>query len=140
MSMHYPFLFHTQASGAAGLAMALHPADSQLSRSLAISRYSHASSAARLVSNEIRDLNGAPSDALIMAVLNLGVYAGEVDKIDDQECHPPSPLATVQNLHAFGRLTLIPSHARALHALVEKAGGLQAVGSEIRGLEELVQL
>lgn len=137
MSTQNPVLFHTHMSGAAGLALALQ-GDDELIRPLTMFRLSHANAAMELVSDQIRHLKGFSSDALIMAVLTLGAHAEELDENESGHSHPLSPLATVQNLHAFGRKALAHAHIKALKVLFHQKGGYS--GIELRGLGALVYL
>ena len=61
----------------------------------------------------------------MMSMLILGVNADVESALP--ECHPQSPLATSQYMHLYGRLTLMPSYATALHQLVEARGGILAL-------------
>ena len=124
-------------SGAAGLALTLQN-NNELTRALTMFRLSHANTAMKLVSDQIQDLKGSPSDALIMAVLTLGAHAEELDESERGHSHPISPLATAQNLHAFGRKALAHAHIKALKVLFQQKGGY--AGIDLRGLGALVYL
>lgn len=114
-------LFHVQVALACGLNLALQTIP-KVSDTLALVRLSHYSTAIRLLKQRIERLNGPASEDLIMSMLVLGVNADVEDAM--AEAHPASPLATSQYMHLYGRLTLMPSYATALHQLVEGRGGM----------------
>ena len=101
----------------------------------------HKVTAYRLMRQEIEDFeripDNVPSDALILALFSSN-FLSQPLSITPAECHPASPLATTQLLHAYGRVPLIPGHTRALHNLVEKRGGLANL--QQGGIADLVQL
>jgi hypothetical protein len=115
-------LFHVQVALACGLNLALQNVP-KVSEALALARLSHYSKAIRLLKQRIESLDDGPaSEDLMMSMLILGVNA-DVEEASP-EAHPPSPLATSQYMHLYGRLTLMPSYATALHQLVEARGGI----------------
>jgi hypothetical protein len=115
-------LFHVQVALACGLNLALQNVP-KVSEALALARLSHYSKAIRLLKQRIESLDHGPaSEDLMMSMLILGVNA-DVEEAAP-EAHPPSPLATSQYMHLYGRLTLMPSYATALHQLVEARGGI----------------
>src|SRR5882757_1589598 len=122
-SVQSPPLFHSQVLGASGLAMSLYE-DQKTLKLISRARLEHQILAMRLTLIEINKLSIVPPDALIMAVLNLGVQSGDADYTPDPDIHPMSPLAMAQSINAFGRLRLVPAHVRALHLLVTRKGGL----------------
>ncbi|ETI26962.1 hypothetical protein G647_10061 [Cladophialophora carrionii CBS 160.54] len=121
--LHDELLFHVQVALACGLNLALQTVP-RVSEALALARLSHYSTAIRLLKRRIESLdgNGRASEDLMMSMLILGVNADVEEAMP--EAHPPSPLATSQYMHLYGRLTLMPSYATALHQLVEARGGI----------------
>ncbi|KIW71938.1 hypothetical protein PV04_00164 [Phialophora macrospora] len=116
-------LFHVQVALACGLNLALQNVP-KVSEALALARLSHYSKAIRLLKHQIESLDNAPaSEDLMMSMLILGVNA-DVEQATPEEAHPASPLATSQYMHLYGRLTLMPTYATALHQLVEARGGI----------------
>ncbi|KIW63275.1 hypothetical protein PV04_10136 [Phialophora macrospora] len=95
---------------------------------LILARFHHYSIALRLLKQQIESLNGRPaSELLIICVLRMGVSADVEQDPTPPDCHPTSPLATAQYLHLYGRMSLMPSYAKALHYLVESRGGIHAL-------------
>ncbi|OCT45944.1 hypothetical protein CLCR_00372 [Cladophialophora carrionii] len=122
--LHDELLFHVQVALACGLNLALQTVPG-VSEALALTRLSHYSTAIRLLKRRIESLedgDGGASEDLMMSMLILGVNADVEPAMP--EAHPPSPLATSQYMHLYGRLTLMPSYATALHQLVEARGGI----------------
>ncbi|EXJ69977.1 uncharacterized protein A1O5_07050 [Cladophialophora psammophila CBS 110553] len=117
-------LFHVQVALACGLNLALQNVP-KVSEGLALARLSHFSKAIRLLKQRIESLDGPASEDLMMSVLILGVNA-DVES-STPEFHPQSPLATSQYMHLYGRLTLMPSYAKALEQLVKDRGGIFAL-------------
>jgi hypothetical protein len=117
-------LFHVQVALACGLNLALQQVP-KVSESLALARLWHYSKAIRLLKDRIENLRSRgemASEDLMMSMLILGVNADVEDALP--EVHPLSPLATSQYMHLYGRLSLMPSYATALHRLVEENGGI----------------
>ena len=129
-SLHDDLLFHSQIVVACNLNLAAedNSLGSSFTQSLRLARMHHYSKAIRLLEQEIDTLNGgAPSDSLLVSVLRLGISA-DVDRGPAlPECHRRSPLATAQCIHLYGKLSITPSYAKALHSLVERRGGVHAI-------------
>ena len=103
----------------------------------AMLRLAHYSQTIKLVNKHIQDINGPPSDALLMAVTTLAVH-GSPDARKREEIHPRSPLAEEQYLHVYGRIMHAKQHIPALAALLARKGGLAAMNTY--GMAETIQL
>jgi hypothetical protein len=90
-----------------------------------------------LVNKHIRELEGPPSDALIMAVTTLAVH-GRMGEVSRPECHPPSPLATQQYIHVYGQLLPEETHIQGLRMLLRRKGGIDKI--ETYGMAETLAL
>lgn len=103
-----------------------------------IVRLHHITEAMKLVRNEIANTKVPPTDAVIMAVLNLIGYSADIDETKVPDSHPQSPLAVIHHLDRFGKLTYTESHRNALMALLKRKGGLQRI--KLAGLKDLLCL
>jgi hypothetical protein len=123
-------LFHCQVALACGLSLASQKNYStpRALEALTLARFHHYSIALRLLKQQIESLDGRPaSELLIICVLRMGVSADVEQDPIPPDCHPSSPLATAQYLHLYGRMSMMPSYAKALHYLVESRGGIHAL-------------
>ncbi|KAJ9614160.1 hypothetical protein H2200_002296 [Cladophialophora chaetospira] len=104
------------------------PPDASFTQTLKLARIHHYSEAIRLLEQKIEDLQGkSPPDSLLVSVLRLGISSDVDQAVALPECHRRSPLATAQCLNLYGKLSIMPSYAKALHSLVERRGGPHAV-------------
>ena len=129
-SLHDDLLFHSQIVVACNLNLAAedNPLGSRFTQTLKLARMHHYSKAIRMLEREIDSLNGnPPSDSLLVSVLRLGISADIDQGPALPECHRRSPLATAQCNHLYGKMSIIPSYAKALHSLIERRGGIHAV-------------
>ena len=102
--------------------------NSSITESLELARMQHYSKAIRLLKQQVDSLAGKPaSESLIASVLRLGVAAHLVQGVALSECHRRSPLATAQYVHLYGKLSIMPTYAKALHLLVDSLGGIQTL-------------
>jgi hypothetical protein len=82
--------------------------------------------AIKLLQADLRRLEtSAVGDDTISAVLTLAVHEQVLPQ--SPEIHPKTPMATLTNLHIYGRLGFGFHHMNALYALVARAGGLECV-------------
>jgi Fungal specific transcription factor domain len=106
------------------------------SRSDAIQRWSAVTSliykvkAIEALKEDVQRASVAPdaeiSDGVIAAVLNLAVHDCMNNAVLE-ELHPRSPLSTHRNIDIYGRMEIREEHMKALYALVNRRGGLQAI-------------
>lgn len=104
--------------------------DPHVRDSLTFGRMYHQSKGIRLLREQFQSLPERPvPESLIISILRLGIIADAEQGITLPECHPRSPLATAQYSHLFGRLSIVPTYAKALRCLIERIGGIQALKS-----------
>jgi len=125
-AQEHEIVYHCHITSVASIGLAIFR-DKDCVEALSIPRLYHQNQTIKLVREMISDTAAIPSDSLLMAVLNLVVQGGTVDDRILPECHPVSPLATAQNLHAYRRMTLVPEHTRAMHFLIKKKGCLNKI-------------
>ncbi|KAK4938990.1 hypothetical protein LTR10_020649 [Elasticomyces elasticus] len=100
-------------------------------------RLSHKTETIKLVNQQLRSLDGPASDALIMAVAILAIH-GSRDETVHPEVHPPSPLASAQNVHVYGNMINDEQHTQAILVLIEQKGGLESL--ELFGMADIMAL
>ncbi|KAI1607917.1 hypothetical protein EDD37DRAFT_670367 [Exophiala viscosa] len=100
-------------------------------------RLSHKTETIKLVNEQLRSLKSPASDALIMAVVILAIH-GSRDEKEYPKVHPPSPLASAQNLHVYGNMVADEQHTQAILLLIKQKGGLEAF--ELFGMADTMAL
>ena len=121
-------LWQCQVAHACGPNLTLQNSNSETAAALALARFHHHSVAIRMLEEKIESLNGRPaSESLIICVLRTGVSADVDHGPAPPECHPASPMATAQYMHLYGRMSIMPTYAKALRQLVESRGGICAL-------------
>ncbi|KIV80502.1 hypothetical protein PV11_07998 [Exophiala sideris] len=135
-AMQWPVVFHAFI-----YATTLHLLNASNGRELIQSgpliRLSHKTETIKLVNQQLRSLDGPASDALIMAVAILAIH-GSRDETEYPEVHPPSPLASAQNVHVYGNMINDEQHTQAILLLIEQKGGLESL--ELFGMADIMAL
>ena len=134
--MQFPVVFHAFLY-AASLQLLAACRGQELVRSASWLRFDHYQKAITLVNKQIRELDGPPSDALMMAVTTLAVHGRRADT-PLPECHPQSPLATQGYLHMYGQMLTEERHVQGLVELIQRKGGI--AGIETYGMAETIAL
>ncbi|KIX06546.1 uncharacterized protein Z518_04522 [Rhinocladiella mackenziei CBS 650.93] len=109
----------------------------ELIDSAPVLRLSHKVETIKLVNEQLHNLNGLPSDALIMAVTILAIH-GTRDATAYPQIHPASPMAEAQNLHVYGNMVNEEEHVPAILWLIMQKGGLD--GIELYGMADTMAL
>jgi hypothetical protein len=78
------------------------------------------------VNKELVSGEGQVSDAMLYAVLTLAVHGIADENVPDRP-YPLSPLATAQQFHIYGCMSIREVHLKGLYALAEKKGGISTV-------------
>ncbi|EXJ79616.1 hypothetical protein A1O3_07895 [Capronia epimyces CBS 606.96] len=100
-------------------------------------RLSHKIETIKLVNEQIKSLDGPPSDALLMAVTILSVH-GSRDDVLYPKAHPISPLAEAQFLRIYGSMVNAEEHVQGIMLLIAQKGGLDRI--ELYGLADTIAL
>lgn len=108
-----------------------------ISKDAALTRFHYYQKSIALVNKSIKELDGPPSDALIMAVCCLAVH-GKANTEQLPEIHPQSPLARQQFLHVYGRIENDKKHLIGLIGLIARKGGVENM--ETYGMSETIAL
>ena len=109
----------------------------ELTESAPVMRQAHKLQTIKLVNEQLRNMSGPPSDALIMAITILAVH-GERDATVYPRIHPTSPMAEAQDLHVYGNMINDELHVQAIVSLINQKGGLD--GMEVYGMAEAMAL
>ena len=136
MAMEWPVAFHAFIY-ATTLHLLCAYNGRELIDSAPLLRLSHKVETIKLVNEQLHNLEGAPPDALIMAVAVLSVH-GSRDDTPYPEVHPISPLAKAQNLHVYGNMVNEEKHIRGIMLLITQKGGLD--GMELYGMADTMAL
>jgi hypothetical protein len=132
MTMKCPLVWHTKIMSSA---INIHArVDGPTRDKFALMATKHRAESLKLLQTEIRRCEtGRPDDRTISAVLTLALHERVFPA--RPEIHPQSPLATLTNLHIYGRLGFEAHHMNALYLLVEQMGGVDCVDEVLsRGL------
>lgn len=96
----------------------------------------------RLLKESLQNSEKIPLDDIILAVLALGT--NEIETMANSSLkdsmHSPfnSPLASVQWIDVYGRISPVHAHTVAMRSLVARRGGLEKI--ELLGLAEILSL
>ena len=134
--MQYPVVFHAFL-WAASLQLLNACNGRELVRSAEMMRYDHYQKAITLINKHITELDGPPSDALIMAVTTLAVHGKRAPQ-PGVETHPPSPMASQQYMNMYGQFFVEESHVNGLKELIQRKGGID--GMHTWGMADTIAL
>ncbi len=135
-AMQWPVAFHAFTYATTLHLLCVHRGR-ELVKSAPLMRLHHKVEAIKLVNEQLRNLTGPPTDALIMSVAILAIH-GAYDEIVYPEIHPTSPLATAQNLHVYGNMVNEEEHLQAIILLIMQKGGLESI--ELFGMADTMAL
>jgi len=134
--MQWPVAFHAFTYATTLHLLCVHRGR-ELVKSAPLMRLHHKVEAIKLVNEQLRNLTGPPTDALIMSVAILAIH-GSYDEFVYPEIHPTSPLATAQNLHVYGNMVNEEQHLQAIILLIMQKGGLESL--ELFGMADTMAL
>lgn len=135
-AMQWPLAFHAFIYATTLHLLCAHNGR-ELTDSAPLLRLFHKVETIKLVNEQLHNLSGLPSDALIMAVTILAIH-GKRDETVYPELHPRSPLATAQQLHVYGNMVNDEEHVQAIILLIMQKGGLEAI--DLYGMADTMAL
>jgi hypothetical protein len=135
-AMEYPVLFHAFLYAASLQLLTLRNGKEQC-KSDSVLRFDQYQKAVRLINKHISELDGPPPDELILAVTILAVHGSRAEE-PAPECHPQSPLATLQYLHVYGQMLAEEKHVGGLKELLQQKGGIEAM--DVYGMADAMAL
>lgn len=135
-AMQHPVAYHAFIYGATLHLLSIYNGR-ELTKSAPIMRLSHKIQTIKLVNEQLRNLDGPASDALIMAVVIMSIHGSRDDTVYPK-VHPRSPLANSQYLHVYGNMVNDEQHIQATLMLINQKGGLESI--EVFGMADTMAL
>ncbi|RVX67148.1 hypothetical protein B0A52_08582 [Exophiala mesophila] len=136
LGLEWPLMYHLQVASAANIVRASGKT-TPLPTHMEISILNHQSEGLLLIQDELQTLKGAPSDALLMAMVMAGMLANPVTS-QMPETFRLSPLATASKMHIYGKLDVVPETHHVLVDMVNRRGGILTV--KTYGMRSILQI
>ena len=136
LGLEWPLMYHLQVASAANIVRASGKT-TPLPTHMEISILNHQSEGLLLIQDELQTLKGAPSDALLMAMVMAGMLANPVTS-QMPETFRLSPLATASKMHIYGKLDVVPETHHVLVDMVNRRGGILTV--KTYGMRSILQM